>query len=129
MTRVLIGGFLVAHGLVHIGVWATPKGDRPQPFDPSRSWLLDMLGVPHGAAHATSVAIAVLVGLGFVVAGTGLLVGASVWRTAAIASAIAAGPLFILYFNPWLTVGAALQAAIVYLLVVSGWPTEKIVGA
>jgi len=42
MTRILIGGFLIAHGLVHIGMWGVPKLQTAEgsPFVSSDSWLI-----------------------------------------------------------------------------------------
>jgi hypothetical protein len=39
MLRVLLGLFVVAHGLVTFGIWAAPVTDKA-PFNPSHSWLL-----------------------------------------------------------------------------------------
>jgi hypothetical protein len=39
MLRVLLGLFVVAHGLVTFGIWAAPVTERA-PFNPSHSWLL-----------------------------------------------------------------------------------------
>ncbi len=62
MTRILIGGFLIARGLVHIGVWGLPKLQTAEgsPFIPSDSWLIGstkglaaVLAVLYGAEGAT----------------------------------------------------------------------------
>ena len=129
MTKLLIGGFLIAHGLIHAAVWATPKGNGPQPFDPSRSWLLDTFGIAQGPARTLSIVLAVAAAAGFVAAGAALLAGNDWWRVIAIVTAAESLPLFLLFFNPWLTLGAAIEVGILYALVVSHWPAETVVGA
>jgi hypothetical protein len=52
MLRVLFAGFLIAHGLVHPAVWATPKDPaRPGPFDPGQHERDPRLG-HRGRLHA-----------------------------------------------------------------------------
>jgi hypothetical protein len=128
MTKLLIGGFLIAHGLVHAAVWASPKGTA-QPFDPSRSWLLETFGIAPGPARTLSIMLAVAAATGFVAAGLALFAGSDWWRVIAIVTAAESLPLFLLFFNPWLTLGAAIELGILYSLVVSHWPAEAVVGA
>jgi hypothetical protein len=40
MVRVLLSGFLIAHGLVHIAIWAPKHDPEKAPFDASHSWLI-----------------------------------------------------------------------------------------
>jgi hypothetical protein len=41
MWRVLFIVFLIAHGAIHLAIWATPApDDATAPFDASHSWLL-----------------------------------------------------------------------------------------
>ena len=128
MTKLLIGGFLIAHGLIHAAVWAAPKGSS-QPFDPSRSWLLEAFGVAHDPARTLSVVLAVTAAMGFVAAGVTLFAGSDWWRVLAIVTAAESLPLFLLFFHPWLTLGAAIELGILYALVVSHWPPQAVVGA
>lgn len=129
MTKLLIGGFLIAHGLVHAAIWATPKGNGDQPFDPSHSWLLDAFGIAQGPARTLSVVLAAAAAAGFVAAGVALLAGSDWWRLIAIVTAAESLQLVLLFFNPWLILGAAIEVGILYALVVSRWPAEAVVGA
>jgi hypothetical protein len=72
MIRILVGGFLIAHGLVHLAVWATPM-DESASFYPSHSWLL-------GSAKGLSVVIAALATVILVSGGVALFAHAGVWR-------------------------------------------------
>lgn len=129
VTKLLIAGFLIAHGLLHLAVWATPKSSGTQPFDPSHSWPLDALGVGAEAARSLSIVLAIAAAAGFVAAGVALFVGSEWWRVLAIVAAAESLPLFLLFFNPWFTVGVAIQLGILYVLVVTHWPAESVVGA
>jgi len=40
MPRVLLIGFLIAHGLVHVAIWAPKCDPNKASFDPSDSWLI-----------------------------------------------------------------------------------------
>jgi len=128
MTKLLIGGFLIAHGLIHVAFWATPRGPD-QPFDSSRSWLLELFGISAGSARTISIVLAVAAATGFIAAGIALFAGSDSWHVIAIVTAAGSLPLFVLFFNPWLTLGAAIELGILYSLVVSHWPAEKVVGA
>ncbi len=40
LLRVLLGVFFIAHGLVHVAIWAPRYDPEKAPFDASHSWLL-----------------------------------------------------------------------------------------
>lgn len=49
MWRFLFIAFLIAHGGIHVAIWATPKpNDQEAPFDASHSWLLGNEGPASG---------------------------------------------------------------------------------
>jgi hypothetical protein len=106
MLRVLLGLFVVAHGLVTFGIWAAPVPEKA-PFNPSRSWLL-------GDTRTLAVALAVVAAVAFVVAGGGVLAQQGWWADAAVAAGAVAVVLMGLYFNPWLSAGILISAAILY---------------
>ena len=123
MWRMLLGLFLVAHGLIHAAIWATPKS-ADAPFDAARSWLLNGLGTGAPTVRTISVVLALIATLGFVTAGLGLLFHASWWAVVAAGSAAGSFLLIALFFNPWLIVGLGLEVAIVAGLLVAGWPSR-----
>jgi hypothetical protein len=92
MPRVLLGLFVVAHGLVTFGIWAAPVTDKA-PFNPSRSWLL-------GDTRTLAVALAVVAAIAFVVSGSGFLAQQDWWAVAAVAAGAVAVLLMALYFTP-----------------------------
>lgn len=100
MWRSIFLAFLVAHGLVHLGVWAMPKpaeGKEP-PFDPAHSWLL-------GDARTLAISLAVASAVLFVIAALGLFGHADWWRSMAVIASGVSLALMTLFFHPWLLVG------------------------
>jgi hypothetical protein len=106
MLRMLVGLFVVVHGLVTFGIWAAPVAEKA-PFNPSHSWLL-------GDTRTLAVALAVVAAIAFVVTGGGFLAQQDWWAGAAVAAGAVAVLLMALYFNPWLSAGILISAAILY---------------
>ena len=106
MLRVLLGLFGVVHGLVTFGIWAAPAIETA-PFNPNHSWLL-------GDTRTLAIALAVLAAIAFVVTGDGFLAQQDWWALAAVAAGAVAVLLMALYFNPWLSAGILISAAILY---------------
>jgi hypothetical protein len=106
MLRVLVGLFLVAHGLVTFGIWAAPVAEKA-PFNPSYSWLL-------GDARTLAVALALVAAAAFVATGGGFLAQQDWWAAAAVAAGAVAVALMALYFSPWLSAGILISALILY---------------
>lgn len=129
MIKTLIASFLIAHGVVHAAVWALPKTVGDQPFDPGHSWLLERIGIAAGSAEILSIVLALGATFGFVASGIALIAGSDSWRLIALITAAESLPLFLLFFNPWLIAGIAIQLGILYALGVSHWPTVSLVGA
>jgi hypothetical protein len=118
----LAAALLSAHGLLHLGIWApSHRRYRPEPFDPRHSWALAAAHVAGFPAAAVSVALASDTAILYVLAGAGLAVGAGWWSMAALVAASWGLVLKAIWFHPWLTVGALLDAAVV-LAVAQSWP-------
>jgi hypothetical protein len=106
MLRVLLGVFVIAHGLVTAVIWVVPaKEDAP--FQATKSWLL-------GEVRWLGIALALVASAGFVLAGVGYLAHQSWWGVFAIGAGSVALVLMTLYFNPWLLVGIAISAGILF---------------
>lgn len=108
MTRFLLGAFVVAHGLVTIGIWSpNPRTVEPTPpMDTSHSWLL-------GDARAVALALAIAAGIVIAIAGIGFLAHQDWWTVAAIAGGGLSLILFALFFTPWWLAGIAISTALV----------------
>ena len=115
----LAGLFLIAHGLVHVGLWARPFDPSKGPFDPSRSWLLSRAGRASWS-RPLAIALASLSAAVFVVAGIAVLAGAEWAGGAAVAGALCSLLLTALYLHPWLVFNVAIDLAIIAIVRISG---------
>ncbi|WP_411575258.1 hypothetical protein [Streptomyces fradiae] len=124
MIRLLAVILLLTHGWVNIQVWAArPRPGSEPPFDPGHSWALAAAGAPERPARSAARALAVLTGALAVVAGVALIAGAGWWAPVAAVSAVCGLVLKLLWFNPWLLLGVALDAGIL-LAVALEWPAS-----
>ena len=124
MTRILIGGFLIAHGLVHIGMWGVPKLQTAEgsPFVSSDSWLI-------GSTKGLAAVLAVLTAVVLIAGGVALFAHSGLWRPLTIVGL--AGSLFldVLYFNPWFIFITVVNGAFLWALLWAHWPAASRVGA
>lgn len=110
MLRILIGLFLVAHGLITIAIWgptypAVPEGQL-QPPNTSHSWIF-------GDVRLFSLIFGVAVGVGLAIAGLGFLTHQGWWPPFAIGAGVASLLLFAVFFTPWWLAGIAISTAFV----------------
>lgn len=126
MTRLLLAGFLIAHGWIHPAIYAIPKkpGDSP-PFDPSHSWALSAAHVEEGTSRTLAVGLAWLTAVLLVVAGVILLADATLWVPTAVAGAVVGLGFKGLYFTRWLIVGVLIDAGVLWAAA-AGWPPSLV---
>jgi hypothetical protein len=127
---ILFGLLLIAHGLVHAGLTPAPIPNNPE-LKPgafftasSRSWLLPQIGLNAPTVRWIGIVLVALSTLGFVLAGLGVLgvPGLTlVWRTLAIVSSCLSLLLLILFWHPWIIVGALIDIVILITLVWFKW--------
>jgi hypothetical protein len=127
-VNLLLGAFLVAHGLVH-ALYLAPApprtSDGPQwPFDTGRSWLVTAAGLDHGAARALGTAlvaatVALLAGAGL--ASVGWLMPVGSWPALVVGGASASLLTLALFFHPSLVIGAAIDAMLLWAALVTEW--------
>ncbi|MER7172168.1 hypothetical protein [Streptomyces mesophilus] len=126
MITALFAAFLIAHGLIHLPVWAPPgpahEGSRP-PFDARHSWALAVAGLPQARAGRVSIGLASVAAMLYVIAGAAAASGAADWPTAAVSAAVVGLALKILWFHPWLSLGVLLDAGVL-LAVYAYWPAS-----
>ena len=114
---IVIGLFLIAHGLVHVAMYA-PRAASDAPFDPARSWLFRRRLRPLALTLATIAAVIL------VVAGIGLLAHQEWWQAATVVGASASLVVLVLFFHPWLSFGVAINVAMIWVLTQTDWPTN-----
>ncbi|WP_192583132.1 hypothetical protein [Streptomyces albicerus] len=124
MITVLVTAFLIAHGLLHPGVWTTPaQPGKPLAFDPGHSWALAAAHVSAAPARAASLALAWYVALVYAVAGAGVAAGSGWWPATAVVAASMGLALKAIWFDPWLSLGVLLDVGVI-VAVAGTWPAS-----
>ena len=93
LLRVLLGLFFIAHGLVHVAIWAPKYDPEKAAFDASHSWLL---GDRRPLARFLAFAAAAIL----IVAGIALLAQGGWWRPTAMVGLSVSTALLLPYFTP-----------------------------
>lgn len=123
MWRFLFIAFLIAHGAIHVAMWATPRPkDKSAPFDASHSWLL-------GGQRGLAVALALTAAALLIAAGVGLWVQAGWWRPVAVVGLAVSFGLMVLYLTRWFLPIQAVNAALIVAIAWLEWPSRAMVGA
>ena len=112
MWRFVIIAFLFGHGAI-VAAQATGVPD---------SWLV-------GERKALGLTLTLAAGAAFVIAGGGLWAQAEWWRALAVSGAALSLLFFIVYFQPVILFGMALDVAVIVALAWLSWPTKSMVGA
>lgn len=123
----LLAGFLVAHGLVHLlfFVPAPPASGSATtwPFDLGQSWL-HRAGLDAAAVRIAGAALVVGVVVFFLLAGlatANLIVPADWWRALVIAAAVLSAVTLVLFFEPQLMLGLAIDGVLLYVVASAAW--------
>jgi hypothetical protein len=127
--RWVLGGFLVAHGLIHsmfvLPAPATAAADGTAwPFDMSQSWLVTGAGLDPGPVRLVGAALVVVVAVGFLLAGlatVGVVVPSGWWPFLVAGSAATSVLLLALFFSPTLILGVAIDAVLAWVVLALVW--------
>lgn len=134
--RWVLGGFLVAHGLIHflfvVPAPATTAGGAEWPFDMTQSWLVTGAGLDMGPVRVIGAALIGIVAIGFLLAGlatVGIVIPSGWWRVLVVGSAAASIVLLALFFSPQLVLGLGIDAVLLLIAVAAVWaPTAAVAG-
>lgn len=127
----LLAIFLLAHGLIHAS-FISPRppataGGPEWPFELSRSWLLSPLGLDGDVGRAIGVLLLVVSVIAFAVAAASAagVVAETVFAPAVGAGAIASLALLVVFFHPWLVLGVAIDAILLWATLVARWTPQS----
>ena len=124
LVRVVVGGLLVAHGLVHLLYLVPDAADPRYPFTLEESWLL-----PEPARRPVAVTLVVAVVITFTLLGLavwGVPGLSSAWPAIAIGAAAMSLALLVAFWDVRLLFGVLIDVAIIVIAVVRpGW-TDRI---
>ena len=134
--RYVLGLFLVGHGLIHFS-YLTPVPPQaatgPEwPFTMSKSWLVANLVMSVDLLRpigAVLVAVVVICMVGAGLAAAGLLVSQDWWRPLVVTGALASVATLGIFFHPWIVIGLAIDAILLFLVLVNGWNPMESVGS
>ena len=115
----LAGLFLLAHGLVHVGIWCAPYDPAKAPYDPRHSWLTARPGLAV-SARRFSVMLAMAAAVLFLISGVAVIAGAAWAGAVAISGAVVSLLLTILVFNRWLSFNLLINIAIIGVVLANG---------
>jgi hypothetical protein len=115
----LAGLFLVAHGLIHAGIWGTPFDPAKAPFDPRHSWLAARFGLAR-PARRFSVMLALAATVLFVISGVAVISDAQWAGAVAVTAAGVSLALTILMFHRWLSLNLLINIAIIGIVSANG---------
>lgn len=99
-----IGWLIIAHAVITAVIWTAPLLPDA-PFNPSHSWLL-------GDSRSIAAPAGVLLALALAATGMGLLLNQPWWAPLGLATGAASVVFMVVYFNPWLSLAVAINAAI-----------------
>jgi hypothetical protein len=115
-------GFLVAHGLVHVAIWAPKYDPEKAVFDASHSWLI-------GDQRPLALVLAFAAAAILVVAGIALWAHGEWWRPTAVVGLSVSTVLLLLYFTPWYLIILPVNIALIVGIAFMDWPSKMTVGA
>jgi hypothetical protein len=126
--RIVLGLFLMGHALIHLGylspVPPRTAGGPEWPFEMSKSWLVTNVGLSADLIRPIGpvlVAITVVVLLAAGLATLRVVVPHEWWQALVLTGAVASLITLALFFHPWLLFGVAIDAALLYLVLINGW--------
>ena len=127
LFRLVVAGFLLAHGLIHASFLAArpaaTAGGPSWPFELDRSWLLRPLGMRADTARTVGMALIAATIAGFALAAVVALgiLPASLWTVGIGVGAVASLALLGLFFRPWLTLGLAIDLVLLWAALLADW--------
>jgi hypothetical protein len=132
LTKLTIAAFLLAHAGIHTG-FVSPRpsaaaGGPAWPFDLTGSWLLTRLGVDGEIPRLLAITlIAATIG-GYALAALAAAGVAPnvVWGPALLTGSLASIALLGVFFHPWLVVGFAIDAVLLWSVLVAGWSPDRL---
>ena len=131
LGRWLLAALILGHGLAHLAfVVPTPGPAKATgsgmewPFDLGRSWPVTRIGldarIVRGAGKALT-AVTIVTSLLAALATVGVVVPADWWAGLVVAQAVSSLLLLTLCFSPILLNGFAIDLALLWLALLSGW--------
>jgi len=127
----LLAALLIGHGLAHVAFLVPPPdparttgAGMPWPFDLGDSWLVGRFGLNARIVRAAGMAlaaIAIVMSLLAALATVGIVVPPDWWPGLVVVLAVSSMLLLTLRFSPAFVIGFGIDAALLWLVFLSGW--------
>ena len=131
--KFLLGLFLIGHALIHASYLspAPPRtADGPEwPFEMAKSWLVTGAGLDPALVRALGTALVLTTIVLLVAAGlatVGWLVPSALWSPLVVGGAVASAMTLTVFFHPWIVLGLAIDAVLLWATLVAGWSPADI---
>lgn len=134
ILKLVVAAFLLGHAAVHASFLAprpaATVGGPEWPFDLARSWLLSPLGLNAEATRILGLGLIAAILAGYALAALAAIgiLPEGVWTGAVVLGSLASIALLALFFHPWLVVGFAIDAALIWLAIAWRWTPSMLVG-
>jgi hypothetical protein len=122
VVRWLLIGFLIAHGLIHVAIWAPKSDSEKAPFDASHSWLI-------GDQRPLALMLAFTAAALLLLAAVALWSTGGWWRPTGVVGLSVSTVLLLLYFTPWYLFILPINIALIVGIAFMDWPSKATVGA
>jgi hypothetical protein len=116
MWKVALAVFLVMHGLIHLGYVSPVPADPKYPFNLSKSWLINGVGLAEPSVRLLGITLSIIAVLGFglsALAALGIVIPQGWWLPLITISALASLLLLVLFWHPWLLIGILIDAVLI----------------
>ncbi|MEU3447518.1 hypothetical protein AB0H29_09850 [Streptomyces thermolilacinus] len=124
MITAIVSVLLIAHGLLHLAIWAVPaRAGQSPPFDPGDSWALAAAGASVPSMRVAATAAASVTTVLYLIAGAAAAAHSGGWGPAAVMAAASGLLLKGLWFHPWLSFGVVLDAGVITAVALN-WPAS-----
>lgn len=126
MPGIVVALALGAHALIHASFLAPRPAPAPGapawPFMLERSWALGMMGL-EGAGRPFGVLLVVVIVGAYAAAALAFLqvLPQAVFVPGVVAGSLASVVLLAVFFHPWLVLGFAIDAVLLWAVLVNGW--------
>lgn len=119
--HVLLGLFLVAHGLIHLSYLTLKPDDPNYPFSFNQGWFGQFAG---GPANVIGAVLVVTAAVGFVLAGLAVIGVPGLvdyWKIFTVIGAIASLATLLLFWHGWLVLGVGINVVLLYGIYALHW--------
>ena len=124
--KLLVAGFLLLHGLVHLSFLSSRPAGTPAanwPWELGSSWALSPLGLQSDGLRAIAIGLLVIVIAGYILAGLALagVLSRRLWRPAIVIGSVASIAMLGAFFHQWLALGVIIDAVLLWVVLVVRW--------